>query len=161
MAAYNLRYPSSGETSGGYRLVELPLDLCKLIDDDERGLTKLKIKGHPADDAVLCTDDKTYSLRSVVLSNSVLVVTPPVDGAEDDVVIRDSLNEILELVPAVPKLYKLKGLLRGQEYDGDDLDDEENRVARVSLVVLIEHLLIAILGRPQNLLRSSGGPDPG
>lgn len=77
----------------------------------------MTIKGQNNEDAVLCTVDKTYSLRSVVLSNSILVVAPHQARASDTIVICDQLNEILELVPSVPKLHKLEGLLRGMEYD--------------------------------------------
>lgn len=94
------------------------------------------IKGQPNEDAVLCTSDKTYSLRSVVLSNSVLVVTPPKDteiadkGATEsqDIIIRDQIHEILELVPCLPKLQRLGGLLRGREYDEGHEEDEEMSV---------------------------------
>ncbi|THH18790.1 hypothetical protein EW146_g2256 [Bondarzewia mesenterica] len=94
----------------------------------------LSIKGGTDEDAVLCTSDKTYSVRSVVLSNSVLVATPAKDAPESDSIeVQHSLNEILELVPAVPKLHRLRGLLRGMEWedgreddDGDDeMEDEE------------------------------------
>ena len=68
----------------------------------------------------------------MVLSNSVLVVAPPTDaeldgGSTDDLVIRDQLHEVLELVPSLPKLQKLGGLLRGREYD-EGKDDEEMSV---------------------------------
>jgi sister chromatid cohesion protein DCC1 len=89
------------------------------------------IKGQPGDDAVLCTADKTYSLRSVVLSNSVLVVTSddqsPSSSDCTDVVIRDQLNEFLELVPSIPRLHKLDGFLKGMEYDeGQDENQFDN-----------------------------------
>lgn len=71
-------------------------------------------------------------MRAVNLSNSLLVVTPPPDTdqvfSEDAVVIRDQLNEILEIALTVPRVSKLLGRLRGQEYDEtneDDDDDEE------------------------------------
>lgn len=72
------------------------------------------IKGGSEEDAVLCTSDRTYNVRSVTLSNSVLVLspTPRIDGSEDQVVIQDSLNELLELVPAVPKLHRMNVLLQ-------------------------------------------------
>ena len=81
---------------------------------------------------MLCTNDKTYTLRSVNLSNTVLVVTPPEDadhslelaGKEDTVVIRDRVNEILELSPAVPRVQKLITRIRTREY-GEDQEDEE------------------------------------
>ncbi len=93
-------------------------------------LYRLSIKGEPNEDAVLCTADKTYTVRSVVLSNSVLVITPPkdteLDGARsDDLVIRDQLHEILELVPSLPKMQKLGGLMRGREYDEGREEEEE------------------------------------
>jgi len=91
-------------------------------------LYSLTIKGNPNEDAVLCTSNKTYAVRSVVLSNSVLVVTrPPIltgDGEGDAIVIRDQVNEILELVPSVPRLHKLGTMLRGWEYDEDEGQDD-------------------------------------
>lgn len=75
---------------------------------------------------MLCTANKTYTIRSVVLSNSVIVATP---GETQDsplsVVVRDQLNEILELVPSIPRLHKLDTLLRGKEYDERSEEDEE------------------------------------
>lgn len=85
------------------------------------------IKGGPEDDAVLCTSDKTYNIRSVTLSNSVLLVSPcpHIDGSEENqVFIQDSLNELLELVPAVPKLHRMNVLLREHEWEeGHEEDD--------------------------------------
>ena len=90
----------------------------------------LMIKGGPEDDAVLCTSDKTYNIRSVTLSNSVLVVSPSahIDESENQVIIQDSLNELLELVPAVPKLHRLNVLLKGHEWEeGHEEEDESFR----------------------------------
>ncbi|KAI0915788.1 hypothetical protein AcW1_003710 [Taiwanofungus camphoratus] len=96
------------------------------------------IKGQPNEDAVLCTADKTYTIRSVVLSNSVLVVTPPPKAGsqslphelkidEHDVIIRDQVSEVFELVPSVPRLHRLEGMLRGREYDeGHEEDSDED-----------------------------------
>ncbi|KAG6829606.1 hypothetical protein H0H92_004075 [Tricholoma furcatifolium] len=97
---------------------------------------QLKIKGHSGDDAVLCTANKTFSIRSVTLSNTVLVVTPPPDAAsmdfaDDAVVIRDQLTEILELTPVVPKLHTLTALLKGNEFDGDQ-DDEDRPESKLT-----------------------------
>jgi sister chromatid cohesion protein DCC1 len=56
----------------------------------------------------------------------VLVVAPhpDIDGSEDQVVIQDSLNELLELVPAVPKLHRLNILLKGYEWEEGQEDEE-------------------------------------
>ncbi|KAI0270356.1 hypothetical protein BGY98DRAFT_238154 [Russula aff. rugulosa BPL654] len=47
-------------------------------------------------------------------SNSVLLVFPSshLDGSKNQVVIQDSLNELLELVPVVPKLHRMGVLLK-------------------------------------------------
>jgi hypothetical protein len=90
-------------------------------------MASVTIKGGPEDNAVLCTSNKTYNIRSVTLSNSVLVVSPRPDvddGGEDQVVIQDSLSELLELVPAVPKLYRMNVLLRGHEWEEGQEDEE-------------------------------------
>ena len=76
---------------------------------------------------MLCTSDKTYAIRSVVLSNSVLVTTPGLDkDGKVTVEIRDQLNEVLELVPSVPRLHKLDSLLKRRVYDEKDEEDEED-----------------------------------
>lgn len=84
-------------------------------------------------------------MRSVVLSNSVLMVTPPPDAlsgdfSDDGVVVRDQVNEIIELAPSVPKLYKLATLLRGRDYDEgqeDEGEDEENEVSSGTVVLAV------------------------
>lgn len=106
----------------------------------------LSVKGQAGEDAVLCTSDKTYTMRSVVLSNSVLMVTPPPDAlsadfSDDGVVIRDQVNEIIELAPSVPKLYKLAAFLRGRDYDEgqeDEEEDEENDVSSGTVVLAVD-----------------------
>ena len=116
--------PSSVKESGSFRLLELPPDLLKSIESNDNSPFTWAIKGNPAEDAVLCTDDKTYSIRSVSLSNSVLVVTP--GEVQDQIVIRDTSHELLQVTPVLPKVHKLAGLLRGREYDEgrEDLDDD-------------------------------------
>lgn len=80
---------------------------------------------------MLCTASKTYQLRAISISNSCLVVTGPSLSASDNteenvVVVRDQVQRILELAPIPPKLDRLRGLLRGHEYDEDhDLYDEQ------------------------------------
>ncbi len=69
-------------------------------------------------------------MRTVNLSNSVLVVTPPdassMDLDDDKLVIRDQVNEIIELTPSVPKLHKLASLLKGSEYDETSVEEDED-----------------------------------
>ncbi|TFY76699.1 hypothetical protein EWM64_g7313 [Hericium alpestre] len=132
MPDLDIKFPGGPSQQSSYRLLELPSELLKLVESSADNDLRFTIKGAPDEDAVLCTENKTYTLRSVVLSNSVLVMTPPkrdtveADGDREAVVIRDTLGEILELVPAVPKLHRLKGLLRGMEWEEghEDEDDE-------------------------------------
>ena len=58
-----------------------------------------------------------------MLSNSILVVSAE-NASGNNLVIRDKLNEILELVPCAPKLHKLGTLTRGMQYD--DLEEGEH-----------------------------------
>jgi sister chromatid cohesion protein DCC1 len=105
-----------------FKLVELPHDLCELIEASPS--FTLLIKGDHTEDAVLCTKSKTYSARSVSLSNSVLIVT-----ADDALAIRNQVEEIIELTPIMPRLHKLTALLKGRQYD----DQEDLSVSGVSL----------------------------
>jgi hypothetical protein len=54
-------------------------------------------------------------------------VVSPVPGSEDQVVIQDSLKELLELVPAVPKLHRMNALLQGHEWEEGHEEDESFR----------------------------------
>lgn len=80
-------------------------------------------------------------MRSVALSNTVLVVTPVPDDpssdlTDDAIVIRDLLNEVIELVPVAPKLHKLSAMIRDRQYDegqGDeDTQEMENKVLQAN-----------------------------
>lgn len=116
--------PTSGKESGNFRLLELPPNLLKSIESNDDSPLTWAIKGNPTEQAVLCTSDKTYSIRSVSLSNSVLVVGP--GETQDKIVIRDTNRELLQVSLVLPKVHKLVGLLRGREYDEgrEDLDDD-------------------------------------
>ncbi|KAF8974485.1 sister chromatid cohesion protein Dcc1 [Flammula alnicola] len=133
MPEYNFHFsPSSSNEAGSFKLIELTPDLTALLtsainNDEDLSLT---IKGQPNEDAVLCTADKTFSMRSIGLSNTVLVVTPVSDECasefvDDALMIRDQLKEVIELAPAVPKLHKLSFLIRDRQYDETNEDEHE------------------------------------
>ena len=156
MAECDLNFsPVSSNEAGSYKLVELTPDFTTLIENALRDNLDLRlefgkittllvsdqyvrftIKGHSNDDAVLCTADKTYTMRSIVLSNTVLVATAAPDEHASDysdgaVFIRDQINEIIELVPIVPKLHKLSALIRNRQYDEgqeDEVEEDETTV---------------------------------
>lgn len=118
--------PTTVQDTGSFRLIELPPELCQLIESAVNSPSgsepALCIKGHATEDAVFCTADKTYALRSIQLSNTLLVTTPSRTNPEGTINVRDQLHEVLELVPSVPKLHKLSVLLKGMEYDEGDED---------------------------------------
>ena len=102
----------------------------------------IAIKGGADDSVVFCTSNRTYDIRSVTLSNNVLVVCPPADGDgnSDQVVIQDSLNELLELVPTVPRLHRLNSLLKEHEWEEGHEEDDDNFDA-VGIFLLLAHEL--------------------
>ncbi|CAE7206119.1 unnamed protein product [Rhizoctonia solani] len=118
-----------------YCLVELPPDIVELA---KQGQANLSIRGRPDDEAVLCTQSKTYAIRSVALSNSVLIMSnggsnsKPCDSAiellepneTNTLVISGEVSEILELVPTVPRLESVLKHLRGCEWNDDESDEE-------------------------------------
>ena len=167
MPEYDLAFsPNASNETGFYKLVELTPDLTTLIENaikndedlqlnfwihvllnsDPLASHRLTIKGQSNEDAVLCTADKTFGMRSIGLSNTILVVTPFPDDcstefAEDAVVIRDQLNEVIELIPAVAKLQKLSVLIRDRQYDeGNEEEVEEHD----GVVCAPFHVLIAL-----------------
>ncbi|KAL1694503.1 sister chromatid cohesion protein Dcc1 [Schizophyllum commune] len=140
---YDLAFSAASfDEAGTFKLLELPPEVCALIESAATATRPptLTIKGRPNEDAVLCTNDTTYSMRSVVLSNSILVVTPSdgdlqlekdrpaedVDADREAIVVRDQINEVIELSKCVPRLHQLAGLLRGKEYDGEEEDEMED-----------------------------------
>lgn len=166
MTVHDLRFSSSCSKDGGtFKLIELPADICKLIENGDSDLVRrdalqfeyirfsdsecnpsLTIKGSTGEEAVLCTSSKTYVVRSVILSNAVLIVTRPRDdtsspGDGDAIVIRDECHEILELLPSVPRIPKLINMLRGMEYDdaeedmGMDVDDDDRPVHPTAICI--------------------------
>jgi sister chromatid cohesion protein DCC1 len=127
MAGHPIQFafsPTSGSEFGNFRLLELPPNLLESIESNSASPLSWAIKGNPNENAVLCTNDKTYSIRSVSLSNSLLVVGP--GEGQHQIVIRDINHELLQVTPILPKVHKLLGLLRGKEYDEgrEDLDDD-------------------------------------
>ncbi|KAI0268678.1 sister chromatid cohesion protein Dcc1 [Gloeopeniophorella convolvens] len=152
MPEVDIAFPTEQQPAGSFRLLELPPDLCKLIESSSEGLN-LAIKGGTDDDAVLCTSSKTYTVRSVVLSNCVLVVVPSdqdPNGNVEQVVIQDSLSEVLELIPAVPKLHRLNGLLRGHEWE-EGQEEEESFGASKQKRITLEQAWSALQASEQEL----------
>lgn len=82
--------------------------------------SRLTIKGRPSDDAVLCTHNKTYALRGVSISNSLLVLRPGsiASSSSSELHIRDIRHEVLECVPAAGRTERLHTVLRDSAWRG-------------------------------------------
>ncbi|KAK3433872.1 hypothetical protein EUGRSUZ_D01150 [Eucalyptus grandis] len=117
-------------------LILLELDE-KLLDDVIH--QRVFLRGHPDENAVLCTQSKTYAVKFVGTSNSVLLIPSsnqvPEDEASQDgnqkkcdhdvaSVIKSAPGH-LELVEIAPKLDKLKLLLSENPYKLEDVSAME------------------------------------
>ena len=109
------------------------------------------LRGQPDEDAVLCTQSKTYAMKFVGTSNSVLLV-PPANHSEyyenqlkndsnsdEEKVVAPVLKVVsgnMELIETAPRLDKLKSLLSEKPYklEEDDMGNlEENQESRIGL----------------------------
>ncbi|CED83671.1 Uncharacterized conserved protein [Phaffia rhodozyma] len=65
-------------SSSDHILMELPPEIVKLIEQgSESNPLSLTIKGRPSDEAVLCTPNSTYSIRTVQISNELVLLSLP------------------------------------------------------------------------------------
>jgi sister chromatid cohesion protein DCC1 len=91
-------------------------------------LFSLTIKGRPGDDAVLCTSNSTFLLRTVTVSNSLLVCRDPettsspsdsdAGPSRPTLEIRDICHAILEPLPHAPNLERIRTILRPSAWKG-------------------------------------------
>jgi hypothetical protein len=98
-------------------------------------LSSLTIKGRPSDDAVVCTKSKTYTLRTVQISNELTLLNhrPPereisggsISGRFE---LFDTLHELVELGACMPRLAGIRDALRGQRWSGsyDKINESDN-----------------------------------
>ncbi|XP_040193703.1 sister chromatid cohesion protein DCC1 [Rana temporaria] len=120
-------------TSGDYCLMELDDTLCKEIESGG----SLVIRGDKADQAVLCSQDKTYDLKIADTSNLLLFIpdckTPdllPCDQPSLSVSLCEIAgfsNHYWELRRCRPKLKKLKKLLLENPYEGPENEQDESQ----------------------------------
>ncbi|TPX34687.1 hypothetical protein SmJEL517_g02747 [Synchytrium microbalum] len=145
----NLLYFASDFEARRYRLVELPKEMADLFASTSSSPpgaaneTSLLIKGHPHDEAVLCTATSTHSLKDVQVSNTLLIARPSpaipthmtassfgehLDGIEEEdclvYEVQDSLNSYYELAQVLPRLDRLRDMLIPSAFRGPE--DEEN-----------------------------------
>lgn len=103
----------------------------------------LCIKGRNDDEAVLCTDTHTWTVRQMTQSNSLLLCSldghaPHVEERCADVAadseapsaltVRINIAEVLELVPVVPRMGRIETLLEASAYSGEYDDKTRTKV---------------------------------
>ncbi|KAH8830482.1 hypothetical protein DL96DRAFT_1593118 [Flagelloscypha sp. PMI_526] len=67
---------------GNFKLVQLPPEICTLVEDSWGSGKRFEIKGDPTQEAVFCTTNASYSMRTVGLSNAILVLDTLLAGLE-------------------------------------------------------------------------------
>jgi len=87
-------------------------------------ITRLTIKGRPSDDAVLCTPTSTFLLRTVGISNSLMICRPPAESERPTLEIRDISHEVLECLPQAANLERIRLILRESAWGGLGSDTE-------------------------------------
>ncbi|XP_057511839.1 uncharacterized protein LOC130793979 [Actinidia eriantha] len=154
-AVLNLQPASS--VSIAYHSLFGPHDDLVLLELDEKLLpyvlhNRVALRGQPDEDAVLCTTSKTYAVKYVGTSNTVLLI-PPSDqpllcGNAKDFDEKDRVEKlvapvikvapgVMEIVEVAPRIDRLKMLLSENPYRFDDalmleeLDEMEKNNTRL------------------------------
>lgn len=100
-----------------YRLMEVTEDILEeVLNEDAQGRS-LKLIGDRKGDAVLCSNNKTFSVKKVETSNSVFLV-PPSDSNTFKIESRISFYYELKVIPG--RVEELKALLEPSQYNGSN-----------------------------------------
>ncbi|CEP14108.1 hypothetical protein [Parasitella parasitica] len=142
MASGKLVYKDKFEKNS-YSLIELGSD--ELVDAFESS-TKIAIKGLANDEAVLCTESKTFIIRQVNTSNTVLLVNT--ESTPDQHVIHGATTSTIELVPCTPRLNRIDTLLKESSYSGSE--NEPDIIKNKTLYSY--HDLLSIIQASENQL---------
>ncbi len=101
-----------------YRLIEV--NDPRILGAIESG-KKLFIRGGMEDDAVICTEEQTFSLRELVTSNMFLVVEK--EANRGMVVGRPTSTLEVTYLPRAPGIDKLNKALRAHPYNGTSAEE--------------------------------------
>jgi len=129
--------------------------LTLMIRFAETTTRRLTIKGRPSDDAVLCTPTTTFLLRTVQISNSLVILRPPppppststsspsiklLSLSRPTLEVRDVCHEILECVPQAANLERIRTVLKPSQWAGlgKRKRDEGRRWTRAQLESVVQ-----------------------
>jgi sister chromatid cohesion protein DCC1 len=71
---------------------------------------------------VLCTESKTFIVRQVNTSNSLILTNK--DPISDQHIVHDDISSTIELLPCVARLGRIDELLRDSSYSGHENERE-------------------------------------
>ncbi|ODN73982.1 hypothetical protein L202_07476 [Cryptococcus amylolentus CBS 6039] len=134
-----LRYPPGAgaaeplDVEETYQLLELPPEILKQVEAlDGAEPFPLTIKGRPSDDATICTPNATFQLRTIGISNSLLVCRSAAEDtdvflrrhvgeeAKETLHISDTCHQVFECLPIAPNLERIRAVLRPSAWEGMD-----------------------------------------
>ncbi|KAG2180468.1 hypothetical protein INT44_003472 [Umbelopsis vinacea] len=139
-----LRFSNDYELNS-LKLLELPPDLLEELTTNS---SPLYIKGATDEEAVLCTKKKTYSVRQVNLSNSLLLASNSQDGILPVYNIKDTQFSTIELLPCLPRIEKLDTILNPTMYTGPE---NEGTIQSKGQLYTYDNLLSLIQASEQEL----------
>lgn len=93
------------------------------------------IKGLPEDEAVLCTDSKTFVVRQVNTSNSIILIEKEVRDQRSYV--HDDVSNTIELLPCIARLSRLDELLKDTSYSGPENEESSESKVKKEIIVLL------------------------
>ena len=104
------------------RLMEAPSDVVSYVaaGNDLRLIGPAESGG----DVVLCTGDKTYSIKKVDTSNHVFLV-PASTSTDGEYTLESSIKDYYEVKPAEGRIDKLTSILKDSLYEGKGAAEEE------------------------------------
>ena len=130
-----LFYPGHFDTRD-LRLVEIPAEFVDTVATGEH----LKIVGDDnKNDSVLCSNNKTYSIRKVETSNQIYLVKP---SSTCDFGIEGGIKEYYEIKPIIGKISRIKELLTGYDhiYDGPESEASKDTTVLLTHSELVQNI---------------------
>ncbi|KAG4108214.1 hypothetical protein H8356DRAFT_1022876 [Neocallimastix lanati (nom. inval.)] len=124
-----------------YKILEITKELADELEKKEKE-TKLVFRGLPDDEAVFCTNDKTFQIKKVQTTNMMLFISPELnqnpDSMENDTTdttsncyhynINDNISSYYELIKISPRIKKLYMILSDTKYQGPDEEDRFDKL---------------------------------
>lgn len=100
------------------RLFEVPEEIAQKVIEGQ----DLKMIGDSNGDTVLCTKNKTYTMKKVETSNHLFLTGP---SATNSFTLTSRVSDYYEIKISPPRVEQIEFLLRPTQYDGDEAEAEK------------------------------------